>query len=145
MKETRGDLWERQDADALVVLTNGVVTNGALVMGGGVAREASDRFAPLAVVWGQDIINHGLHVCAYETGLGPALVAFPTKRHWRDPSDLDLIAQSASELVDLTNHRGWGTVVLPRPGCGLGGLKWENVRPILELVLDDRFYVITNT
>lgn len=144
MKETRGDLWA-QEADALVILTNGVVAGGYLVMGGGVAREAKELIPELPLVWGQDILNHGLHVCSYEATTVPAIVSFPTKRHWRDPSDPGLIAQSALELDAMTDHRGWGTVVLPRPGCGLGGLRWEDVRPILEPILDDRFHVITNT
>ena len=38
---------------------------------------------------------------------------------------------------------GWETVVLPRLGCGLGQLRWDDVKPILERYLDDRFIVLT--
>ncbi len=69
---------------------------------------------------------------------------------WGSPSLLQLIEQSARELVALADlHRmpnkasRWDSIVLPRPGCGAGELNWDEVRPILSAILDDRFYAIT--
>ena len=62
---------------------------------------------------------------------------------WMSQSRIDLIYQSAVELQKLATEREWKSIVLPRPGCGAGGLEWTDVKPVLENVLDDRFYVIT--
>lgn len=63
---------------------------------------------------------------------------------WMAKSQEQLIAASCLQLVSLTQSMGWGTVVLPRPGCANGGLSWEKVvRPIVRNLLDDRFTVIT--
>ena len=62
---------------------------------------------------------------------------------WMAQSDLNLIQQSCSELKQLAVEKGWDSVVLPRPGCGKGGLDWEKVvKPTVSAYLDDRFYVI---
>jgi len=58
-------------------------------------------------------------------------------------ADLDIIVKSAKELVKLTDDEGYKSVVLPRPGCGAGELKWEDVKPHLEEIFDDRFFIIT--
>lgn len=63
---------------------------------------------------------------------------------WMARSDLELIIRSAQELVGISTLRGWQQVILPQPGCGFGGLRWEAVRPILSEILDDRFSVITH-
>ena len=59
---------------------------------------------------------------------------------------LQVIAESlewyAEELVALADAQGWGEVVLPRPGCGFGGLGWDEVGPLLVPRLDDRFLVV---
>lgn len=57
-------------------------------------------------------------------------------------ADIDLIVDSAKRLIILADHCDWNTVILPRPGCGNGGLTWEGVGPILSRLLDNRFLVI---
>jgi hypothetical protein len=51
-------------------------------------------------------------------------------------------ARFTGELLALAERSGWPRVVLPRPGCGGGGLAWKDVKPLLAPVLDDRFIVI---
>ena len=36
----------------------------------------------------------------------------------------------------------FSSVLLPKPGCANGGLNWEQVKPLLEQYLDDRFTII---
>ena len=69
---------------------------------------------------------------------------------WAAKADLQLIERSAKELVELVNELSdkypvlkQGPIAVPRPGCGAGELKWEEVKPILERYLDDRFVVFT--
>ena len=62
---------------------------------------------------------------------------------WMAASNLALIEQSTKELVTIADERGWRNIVLPRPGCGAGELSWDEVRPILSDLLDERFYTIT--
>lgn len=62
---------------------------------------------------------------------------------WMAKASLPLIERSARQLGELTDQRGFKSVVLPRPGCGAGDLSWEDeVRPLLAKILDQRFYVI---
>lgn len=75
--------------------------------------------------------------------------SFPVKHNWYEHADLKLIERSAKELVDtiddifLDPDDRPPTIYLPRPGCGNGRLKWEDVKPVIEPYLDDRFVVVT--
>ena len=46
-------------------------------------------------------------------------------------------------LVNLANVMGWQTILCPRFGCGAGELNWEDVKPMIENILDDRFICVT--
>jgi hypothetical protein len=61
---------------------------------------------------------------------------------WACLADLAIIEESAKQLVELTNKKGWEMVVVPRPGIGAGELSWEVVRPVIYGLLDDRFHCI---
>ena len=151
MIEVKGNLWT-YPADVRVITTNGTVKkNGECVMGRGCAKEAAQRMKEVPKILGNLLRAHGNHCHILFRGnplcLNAVLVSFPVKHAWYERADLALIEQSAKELANLADDQGWidgwGKIVLPRPGCGNGGLKWEDVRPVLEPILDDRFHVIT--
>lgn len=68
----------------------------------------------------------------------------PLGRHpgWMSQAKFDIICNSARNLVLLAESEGWENVVIPRPGCGAGGLKWKHVKEHLDAILGDKFYVI---
>lgn len=152
MLEVRGNLWTYKTPDGQVpdvrcITTNGFVKkNGECVMGRGCAREARDKFPGLAKQLGLLISLHGnnVHSLGEYKGYGE-LVSFPVKHRWNQEADLDLIFRSAEQLRNHVNEV-WDkdvVVVIPRPGCGNGGLKWEVVKDKIESILDDRFHIIT--
>lgn len=141
MIEIVGDLWEQHAAGAVVaVTTNGVVNKvGRAEMPRGCARQARDRYPHLLQTLGALLRQHGNHVF----DLGNRLVSFPVEESPYQTPELPLIERSCQELVELAEYKDWQKVVVPRPGCGGGGLSWNDVRPILDKYFDDRFHVIT--
>lgn len=150
MIEVTGNLWT-YPADVRVITTNGTVKkNGECVMGRGCAREAKQTIPEIALVLGSKIKEHGNKVFFLgNLSVDPIvhLYSFPVKHNWYEKADIKLIRESAEDLfyqLDSVYPNDEGHVfVLPRPGCGNGGLKWNEVKPVLEPILDDRFHVIT--
>lgn len=146
MREVQGNLWS-QEADVIVVIpTNGEVkTSGQAVMGKGCAKDAVSKFPGLDFLLGAYIRRFGNRV--FYLGIwGPdatPIVSMPTKRYWRESSNIQLIATSARQLVELADKFGFQKIALPRAGCGAGSLSWSEVGPILTEILDDRFTVVS--
>ena len=68
----------------------------------------------------------------------PAVLCFPTKRDWKDPSDLDLIEAGLKTFVKNYKHLNISSITFPKLGCGLGGLNWEqDVKPLMQKYLGD--------
>jgi hypothetical protein len=140
MLETVGDIWEYSATGVIVITTNGSLTrDGRAVFGRGVAKQAALRFPGLAENLGRLLAEQGNHV--FDLGYG--IVSFPVEETaWSQP-DLRIIARSAGELRLLADRSGWEQIVVPRPGCGGGGLSWKEVKPLLESCFDHRFLVIS--
>jgi hypothetical protein len=121
------------------VTTNGVVNNkGYLVMGAGIAKHAKRRFPELPYIFGQNVDERGNHVKIVDNY---GIASFPTKHHWKNNSDINLILRSCRELVCFAKN--WDYVLLPRPGCNLGGLEWLEVKPLIQQILhQDKFIVV---
>ena len=73
---------------------------------------------------------------------------FPTKDHWMDSSRLAYInwgSESLSKDLKLPFFKAIlgdnPSIAMPKIGCGLGGLDWKDVKPLIERHLD-RFNVI---
>ncbi len=62
---------------------------------------------------------------------------------WMSQAKPSLIEYSAKLLKMKADAEGWKSIVVPRPGCGAGGLNWKDVKPLLEEHLDNRFWIIT--
>jgi len=146
-----GDIFDlpRSRNEAVCITTNGIVKkNGCAVMGAGIAKQANMSFNGLARDLGGLLLQYGNRV--YDMGFRKdnvtgdwiRIITFPTKYHWREKSDLELIKASAEQLIDICEGRGITTCYLPRPGCANGGLDWESqVKPLLETILDDCFVI----
>jgi len=140
MRETTGNIWDYRERGVIAITTNGSTTRqGEAILGTGCARQAGELFPDLRARLGALLRTEGNRV----HDLGNGLVTFPVEETpWSLP-DLTLIARSARQLRSLANRSGWQLVVVPRPGCGGGGLSWKDVRPLLEPWFDERFLVIT--
>ncbi len=142
MLETIGDIWEYAGTSIIAITTNGSLTpDGRAIFGRGVAGQAVRRFPGLAEKLGSLLKKNGSHVFDLDNGI----VTFPVEESpWSLP-DLRIIARSAQELRRLADISDWRQIVVPRPGCGGGGLAWVDVRPVLEPWFDERFLVIRMT
>jgi O-acetyl-ADP-ribose deacetylase (regulator of RNase III) len=128
----RGNLL-RADADALVNTVNCVG-----YMGRGVALQFKKAF-PANFMEYQKACRAGIvqpgRMFVFETGsmLSPRyIINFPTKRDWRGKSRYGYIEAGLKALVSEVKKRGIRSIALPPLGCGLGGLDWGRVRPMIE-------------
>jgi len=148
MKYVQGDLWKtaHENSGWIVVPTNMLCRkDGKAVMGAGVAKDAAELYPDLPVNLGE-YLRSGAKPLLY---IEHPIICLPTKVDWRDPSDLDLIENGCFELANfarvLHSLNNYSPIYLPRLGCGLGGLNWERqVRPVLDVILDDRFVLVQN-
>ena len=156
--------------DAICITTNGFIKrNNEAVMGRGCAKQAADMFPRLKKSFGTKMRKEGNfpHVI-YKTDTYD-LISFPVKPEaamygngahvikrykgkfkrkdivpgWMCTAETDIIERSCKLLNTLVDFQEYKVIVLPRPGCGAGELKWTNVKPILEKHLDNRFYCVT--
>lgn len=56
---------------------------------------------------------------------------FATKRNWRENSDIIGIEQGLQWITDNYNSLGIKSIAVPALGCGLGGLDWRDVGPLM--------------
>lgn len=140
MLELTGELWEFHARGEIVAITTGglVGKSGACAMPRGCAAQAREKFPGLDRVLGTLINLHGNHV----HDLGNRILSFPVENSPYENPDMHLIRRSCYELVSLVDRCRWSRVIVPRPGCGAGGLEWNEVRKVLVRIFDERFHVI---
>lgn len=129
---TKGNLL-RSEADVLVNTVNCVG-----FMGKGIALQFKkafpENFKAYAAECRKGKVVPG-KVFLFSTGkFVPPLyiVNFPTKNHWRENSKLEYISSGLEDLVKTLKDLDVSSIAVPPLGCGLGGLKWGMVRPLIE-------------
>lgn len=124
------------------LLTSGVQTivnpvNTVGAMGKGLAAELKKRDPEMFKRYRELCRAGSFHVGQLWLWKGPDqwVLSFPTKEHWRDPSQLSYIQAGLEKFVESYQERGITEIAFPRLGCGHGGLDWGEVRPLMERYL----------
>tara|TARA_R110000824_G_scaffold17485_6_gene70868 strand:- start:747 stop:1289 length:543 start_codon:yes stop_codon:yes gene_type:complete len=155
MKERIGNIWDYWQHELgeygnkrnyiAVIPTNGVVKeNGELMMGAGVARQAVTMVRRIPLVLGDFVTQYGnKSFCLPLMNERIPMATFPTKEHWRSPSTLERIEESATQLARWAKMNSSYIYLLPPPGCGLGKLLYKDVQPIIAPILPDNVWVMT--
>ncbi len=64
----------------------------------------------------------------------PGIIYAFTKQHYKDKSTLEIVESCLKRIAVRTSNCAYdmATVAIPKLGCGCGGLKWEDVKPLYE-------------
>ncbi|WP_417749122.1 macro domain-containing protein [Rosistilla oblonga] len=134
---TRGDIL-KAEAEALVNTVNCVG-----VMGRGIAAQFKKKFEENFKAYKKacdagELRPGMMLVFDNETFINPRYVVnFPTKNHWRAKSKIVDIESGLEALVEVVRDRKINSIAIPPLGCGLGGLRWSEVRPRIEAAFAD--------
>lgn len=108
------------------------------IMGAGLAKEFKDRFPEYFEDY-KEACDHGYmkvgRVLIHPMwGYRPKfdIISFPTKHHWKNLSSLEIINAGLLSLVQCIKINYICSIAIPALGCGLGGLEWDEVKPLID-------------
>ncbi len=64
------------------------------------------------------------------------IINFPTKKHWKSPSEYEYIESGLNDLVKIINEYKIKSIAIPPLGSGNGGLQWSKVKSIIKEKLE---------
>lgn len=137
MRYVIGNLLDAK-ADALV---NTVNTVG--VMGKGIALQFKERFPINFKVYAAECkakrVQIGKMLVVSENSMyGEKLIInFPTKTEWFKKSQYDYIEEGLKDLRKVIASYQIKSIAIPPLGSGNGGLKWDNVKQLMNKYLED--------
>lgn len=133
-----GNLFDSK-ADALV---NTVNTVG--VMGKGIALQFKEAFPENYRIYRQICKEKKLDIGemlvteeSTEASGNKTIINFPTKKHWKYPSEYSFISQGLVALKKEIENRKIKSVAIPALGSHNGGLDWQRVKTMIEESLSD--------
>lgn len=138
IKYVTGNLFD-SSAQALV---NTVNTVG--VMGKGIALQFKKMFPTNYKVY-QDLcskkeFNIGQLLVVKDQNIitgEKTIINFPTKKHWKNPSEYQFIEQGLGELVKVIKEHDISSIAIPPLGSGNGGLIWCKVKELINNSLSE--------
>lgn len=119
------------EATVYLFTANSVVkANGELVMGAGNAKAVRDTYKGIAKSMGE-LIHMDLPTVKAGSGY---ISAFKVKHDWKDMADMALVERSLDTLLFHASLHKKMTFHLPMPAVGLGGLPFDEVKDMLQVL-----------
>lgn len=138
IKFVTGDIFE-SDAEAIINTINCVGAMGAgLALGFKLKYPKNyERYRVLCrekkIKVGTLFVSKAVSIA---TGKPFDIINFPTKIHWKDPSDLKYISLGLNVLCRYIKEHELKSIAIPKLGCKNGGLDWNVVKPVIVSFLE---------
>lgn len=134
LTEIQGDLFGTD----IKIICQGCNTKG--YMASGIAKEFHARYPKMFVEY-QRLCRLGQYnlgdIHLYETLDGKRIIANLATQELPGPNaSFDGIALSFQKLFKECLSKGYDIVATPRIGCGIGGLNWTDVKPLIQKISD---------
>ena len=145
-------LWVDGDMFFSQMQTLTISVNTVGVMGKGLASRAKYQFPDMYVIY-QDVCRKKIlqmgkpYLYKREMSLDEDLadeplslpnlnsnkwfLLFPTKEHWKQNSEYDGIEKGLAWVRENYEAEGIQSIAMPALGCGLGGLEWKDIGPLM--------------
>lgn len=127
------------DAD-VEVLVNPVNCVG--VMGKGLAKQFKEKYSEYYKSYKKacsrgafELGRVALYSVSFHGDTPWIICSFPTKYHWEDSSTVDSITSGLKDLKSCIEWIHIRSIAIPALGCGLGGLDWKEVKPLIYEIL----------
>ena len=133
----RTDMFEYAEVNGIQAITNPCNCIGG--WRAGISKQCGERY-PSSVARYKNACRNGLtpgKLFFLRQDDNPDVLFFPTKDDWREPSELSYIESGLAKLVVKYEDIGLTSLVIPPLGCGYGGLKWPQVKPLILSHLND--------
>ena len=110
------------------------------VMGRGLALQFKHKYPNMYEDYRNKCLNKQIklgEVYLYEDTSSKKIINFPTKNHWKNKSNIEDIENGLINLCDKIDKFGITSISIPPLGCGLGGLNWDDVYPLIIKYMTD--------
>ena len=141
-KEIEGDLLELFDRDEFEVIGHGC--NCRNIMGAGIAKQIKERYPDVFYAdrhwymdYGVSRLGNGLFVPIQPAKGISNLYTQVEPGPNADIDALKLAIRKMGVFLNPVNKKFPIRIGLPQIGCGIGGLKWKDVKPIIQEELKD--------
>lgn len=109
--------------------------SGDFTLGAGVAKQIDEAFNMknmLRMIWGKYDTTDG-YWCA---PCGNVLNLITKRRYYQKPT-LDSLREALEDMRKLVDEEGIKKIAMPKIGCGLDRLNWDDVSPMIQEIFDD--------
>ena len=113
--------------------------NCAGAMGKGIALQFRERYPAMYLEYKQLCKEHKFcpgDVFDYDYGHGH-IYNLGTQATGRTRAKIEYIEKALKQMLELADHDNVTAIALPAIGAGLGGLRWDDVKAILDKVSND--------